>query len=195
MPIPPPLLDDKRFDELVDEMLKRIPVYAPEWTDHNQSDPGVTLVELFAWIAEDLRYRLALTAPEGLRRFLARVARIGTPASRSVLRQLRGIRIEEWSAAKEAQVLAHVISRICQLRCCASRMRCRGLRELEQDVAVLLLLRQRLSDGCAAIERQAGSRTPGATWKHLVLTFHWLFFTTHLEDANSRSRRRTRLNE
>ncbi|MEZ4496532.1 MAG: hypothetical protein R2845_07095 [Thermomicrobiales bacterium] len=38
-------------DDLVEEGLL-IPFYAPEWTDHNAHDPGVTLLELFAWLAE-----------------------------------------------------------------------------------------------------------------------------------------------
>jgi predicted phage baseplate assembly protein len=38
-------------------MVRRIPVYAPEWTDHNASDPGITLIELFAFLGENLLYR------------------------------------------------------------------------------------------------------------------------------------------
>jgi len=36
----------------------RIPRYAPEWTDFNESDPGVTLVELFAWLTEMMFYEM-----------------------------------------------------------------------------------------------------------------------------------------
>ena len=35
-----------------------IPTYAPEWTNHNPSDPGITLIELFAYLTELLIYRL-----------------------------------------------------------------------------------------------------------------------------------------
>ena len=45
------------------ELLLRIPRYTPEWTDWNESDPGVTLIELFAWLAESIGYRLN-QAPE-----------------------------------------------------------------------------------------------------------------------------------
>lgn len=45
-------LDDRQFQDLVDECLRRIPRYCPEWTNHNPSDPGVTLVELFAWMTD-----------------------------------------------------------------------------------------------------------------------------------------------
>jgi predicted phage baseplate assembly protein len=51
-------LDDRTFQDLVDEAKKRIPHYCKEWTDHNVSDPGVTLIELFAWLTEIILYRL-----------------------------------------------------------------------------------------------------------------------------------------
>jgi predicted phage baseplate assembly protein len=57
MPLPAPNLDNRRFQDLVDEVKRRIPQYCPEWTDHNVSDPGVALLELFAWMTEGLLYR------------------------------------------------------------------------------------------------------------------------------------------
>jgi predicted phage baseplate assembly protein len=51
-------LDDRRFQELVNEARMRISQSCPEWTDHNVSDPGITLIEQFAWIADMLIYRL-----------------------------------------------------------------------------------------------------------------------------------------
>lgn len=57
MSLPLPNLDDRRWAELVDEARTLIPVFAPEWTDHNAHDPGITLVELLAWIAEMDVYR------------------------------------------------------------------------------------------------------------------------------------------
>jgi predicted phage baseplate assembly protein len=58
MPIVPPLLDDRTWKELRDEALARVPVYTPEWTDLRPGDPGVTLVEVFAYLTEALVYRL-----------------------------------------------------------------------------------------------------------------------------------------
>ena len=58
MPIQPPQLDDLRYDRVVELLLRRIPTYAPEWTDWNDSDPGVTLIQLFATLAEQVGYRL-----------------------------------------------------------------------------------------------------------------------------------------
>jgi hypothetical protein len=58
MTLPLENLDNKTFNDLVKEAVARIPIYAPEWTDHNRSDPGITLIELFAWLAEMHIYRL-----------------------------------------------------------------------------------------------------------------------------------------
>jgi predicted phage baseplate assembly protein len=53
-----PKLDDRSFTDLVEEARRRIPLYCPEWTDHNLSDPGITLIELFAWMTDIVLYRL-----------------------------------------------------------------------------------------------------------------------------------------
>ena len=58
MPLIAPRLDDRTFQQLVDEAKKRIPHYTDKWTDHNVSDPGVTLIELFAWLTEVTLYRM-----------------------------------------------------------------------------------------------------------------------------------------
>lgn len=58
MPFETPRLDDRTFEDLVQEARRRIPLYTPEWTDHNLSDPGMTLIELFAWMTDVLLYRL-----------------------------------------------------------------------------------------------------------------------------------------
>ncbi|MGC5020963.1 putative baseplate assembly protein [Micromonospora sp. DT47] len=58
MPLPAPNLDDRSFQELVDEAKRRVQQRCPEWTDHNVSDPGVTLIETFASMVEQLVYRL-----------------------------------------------------------------------------------------------------------------------------------------
>src|SRR6185503_9793259 len=57
MPLPIPILDDRSYQQLRDELVRRIPIYNPEWTDHNASDPGITLIELFAFLGENLLYR------------------------------------------------------------------------------------------------------------------------------------------
>lgn len=58
MPLNIPNLDDRRFTDLVEEALSMLPRYAPEWTNHNPSDPGITLIELLAYFSEMQMYRL-----------------------------------------------------------------------------------------------------------------------------------------
>ena len=58
MALPVPNLDDRTFQDLVNEARSRIPLHCPEWSDHNLSDPGITLIELFAWMTELIIYRL-----------------------------------------------------------------------------------------------------------------------------------------
>src|SRR5262249_23344136 len=73
MPIPLPHLDDRRWADLVDEARALIPVYAPEWTDHNLHDPGITLIELLAWLTETNPYRLNRIPESHKRKFLSLV--------------------------------------------------------------------------------------------------------------------------
>jgi len=58
MALPAPNLDDRRFQELVDDAKRLVQQRCPEWSDHNVSDPGVTLIELFAWMTDQIVYRL-----------------------------------------------------------------------------------------------------------------------------------------
>lgn len=60
MPINPPVLDDRSFEELVDELLRRIPAHTPEWTHPRVGDPGRTLIDLFAWLVDTVLYRINL---------------------------------------------------------------------------------------------------------------------------------------
>jgi predicted phage baseplate assembly protein len=70
MPLPAPNLDDRRFQMLVDESKRLIQQRCPEWTDHNVHDPGVTLVEVFAFIADQIIYRLNQVPDRNYLRFL-----------------------------------------------------------------------------------------------------------------------------
>src|SRR6266851_7614421 len=58
MSLPVPNLDDRSWKQIVDEAVRLIPRYCPEWTNHNVSDPGITLLELFAWMTEMVIYQL-----------------------------------------------------------------------------------------------------------------------------------------
>lgn len=70
MPLQLPNLDDRRYADLVEEARSLIPTYAPEWTNHNPSDPGITLVELFAFLSEMLLYRLNRVTATNILSFL-----------------------------------------------------------------------------------------------------------------------------
>jgi predicted phage baseplate assembly protein len=58
MPLPAPNLDDRRFQDLVDDAKRMVQQRCPEWTDHNVSDPGVTLIETVAYMLDTVLYRL-----------------------------------------------------------------------------------------------------------------------------------------
>src|SRR5947209_408700 len=70
MPLPTPLLDDRHFQDIVDQAKRLIPQYCREWTDHNVSDPGVTLIELFAWMTDMLLYRVNQVPDKNYIKFL-----------------------------------------------------------------------------------------------------------------------------
>ncbi len=58
MTLPAPKLDSRTFDDLMREARDRIPRYTPEYTNFNATDPGMTLVELQAWMSETILYEL-----------------------------------------------------------------------------------------------------------------------------------------
>ncbi|MFZ5986672.1 MAG: hypothetical protein ACOYWZ_06045, partial [Bacillota bacterium] len=70
MSLPVPNLDNLGFEDLVAEAKSLIPVYAPEWTNFNPSDPGITLIELFAWLCEMVSYRVDQVPKENYLSFL-----------------------------------------------------------------------------------------------------------------------------
>lgn len=83
MSLPIPNLDDRTFEGLVEEARKLIPIYAPQWTDHNLSDPGITLIDLFAWLSELGFYSLNVIDDRHLLKYLALLGmkpRLASPA-------------------------------------------------------------------------------------------------------------------
>ena len=84
MPLPTPNLDDRRFQELVDDARRAIPRYCPEWTDHNVHDPGITLIELFAHMVETMLFRLNRVPEKSYITFM----------------ELMGVRLQEAAAAR-----------------------------------------------------------------------------------------------
>jgi hypothetical protein len=70
MPIPLANLDDRRWADLAEEGRAQITRYAPGWTDHNLHDPGITLIDLYAWLAESMAYRLNRVSARQKRKFV-----------------------------------------------------------------------------------------------------------------------------
>ena len=70
MPLAAVNLDDRTFEDLFNELVRRIPTYTPEWTDYNDSDPGITLMQLFAWLGEIIIYRLNQVPQNNFTKFL-----------------------------------------------------------------------------------------------------------------------------
>src|ERR1700688_4486795 len=59
MPLTPPVLDDRTFDQLFQDAVAHIPSFTPEWNNYGlDSDPGITLVQLFAYLTDTMLYRV-----------------------------------------------------------------------------------------------------------------------------------------
>jgi hypothetical protein len=81
MALPPePPIDGRSYQQLLNEALARIPVHTPEWTNYNDADPGVTILQLFAFMSESLLYR-ANQVPERNRRKFLRLLGVGLRAA------------------------------------------------------------------------------------------------------------------
>lgn len=80
MPLIPPALDDRSYDDLVQEMLANIPAHTPEWSNPQPGDPGRTLIELFAWLADTILYRANLIPERQRLAFLKLIGQTLQPA-------------------------------------------------------------------------------------------------------------------
>ena len=85
MPLQSPNLDDRDFEQLVEEAKRRIARSCPQWTDLSPSDPGMVLLELFAHLTETMIYRLNRLPEKAFVEFLRLIGvRIQPPAAASV---------------------------------------------------------------------------------------------------------------
>ena len=78
-----PDLFNRRFQDLVEIGRAKLPSLAPDWTDHNAHDPGITLMELLAWVAEAQLYSLA-RRPGGTSAWRTRHCSVSSPEGRSL---------------------------------------------------------------------------------------------------------------
>lgn len=81
MPLIIPQLDDRNYSDILQEAIARIPVHNPEWTNFNDSDPGITLLQLFAFMTENLQYRANLIPERNRLKFLTLLGLNLRPAS------------------------------------------------------------------------------------------------------------------
>jgi hypothetical protein len=85
MPLVSPNLDDRTFEELVTEARRRIQQLSPEWTDLSPNDPGIVLLELFAFLTETMIYRLNRLPEKAYIEFLRLMGvRLHPPAAAAV---------------------------------------------------------------------------------------------------------------
>ena len=89
MTLPVPNLDDRRFQDLVDDAKRLVQQRCPSWTDHNVSDPGVTLIEPFAWMTDQMLYRLNRVPEPQLHQVPRPDRREAVPADRRDARRSR----------------------------------------------------------------------------------------------------------
>ena len=137
MAITLPTLDDVSWAELLAEARAQLPALAPEWTNHNPSDPGITLLELFAWLTEMLVWRTNQLSPQTTAAFLRLLNgpgwRPGPDPDTDLRATLAGLR-ETWRAVTPADYEALAtgafnreaaslpgVSRIARARCVPRR--------------------------------------------------------------------------
>lgn len=86
MPVKPLELDDRTFADLFAEVRSLIPRHAPGWTDHNVSDPGIMLLELFTWLTEAMLYRINRVSDASRVRLLTLLGAAFQPAQPALLK-------------------------------------------------------------------------------------------------------------
>ena len=109
MPLEIPKLDDRSYQQILDETLSRIRVHTPEWTNYNDSDPGATILQLFAFMTESLLYRCNLIPERNRRKFLTLLGIPMQPAAASegfVVINNEGGTLETVTLSSDLEVMA-----------------------------------------------------------------------------------------
>lgn len=93
-------LDDRMYAQIMERARQAIHRYSPEWTDENTHDPGITLLETFAWITEAQQYYINRVTARSEWKFLKLLGIVPQPLQRAVTDvQWRGVSREEWLPA------------------------------------------------------------------------------------------------
>jgi len=126
LPLSLPNLDDLSWDDLLEEGRALIPASAPEWTNHNPSDPGITLMELFAYFSEKLMYRLNRISDQNVEEYLRLIQPPGwtlqaslAEKKRATLDSLRELR--RAVAPEDFEKLVQSVPDVARAKCIARR--------------------------------------------------------------------------
>ena len=103
MPIELLNLDDLKWEDLVHEGRSLIPAFSRDWTNHNPSDPGMTLIELFAYLSEGLIYELNRIGDKNVHAFLKLI-------NGSAWKQKRTLDEEKRAAIHEIECLHRAVT-------------------------------------------------------------------------------------
>jgi hypothetical protein len=136
MPLTLPQLDDRTWKDLVEEARALIPSLTQEWTDFNASDPGITLVELFAYLTETLLYRVDRVSEPNRRAFLKLINGPGHKSQMDLQSETRNTLIDlnqchRAVTARDFESLSMTVNKIYESREKVARVHCLSRRNLE----------------------------------------------------------------
>lgn len=120
MSLPLPNLDDRRFEELLAELRTYIPRYAPGWTDHNPTDPGITLLEMFAWLSDMVIYRMNRVPDELYQKFRQLIGETGVAPEQAVESLWKPYRVTT-AADFESLAIEAAPGKVARARCLENR--------------------------------------------------------------------------
>lgn len=99
-----PDLDDRSHEDLLEQAKKLIPAYSEEWTDFNPHDPGITILEILAWLTETHTYQLDQVTDKHRKKYLELIGHRPRPARPATARirltppaDTTGVRVEAGS--------------------------------------------------------------------------------------------------
>ena len=85
------------YADLVAEAREKLPALCPEWTDHGPADVGITLLELFAYLAEMIHYRTRRETESVTRAFIELLAGPETSREPDLIAALRRALADTWA--------------------------------------------------------------------------------------------------
>lgn len=161
--IVPPRLDDRTWQDLRDELVRRIPVHDPSWTwtDHNPSDPGIALLEVFAWLGENLLRRMDRVPEKAQLQFLAL---LGLPLTAATVARGR-VRLDLKKGVTDP-VLVEFSPSVERLQLTAGKLVYTGLGELDVLPVAAMPMVKRAVD-VASFDAEYVTRVQDALASHL----------------------------